>query len=678
MWEHANERNLSRAKDHSFLMKRDVPRRRLALHGAPCLQKQSSAGPVYECKQPWQGDHVTNATNMVGLLEFRVDLGRLGQDLVGAAKMRGANGKAAATGVPTEAVSLPQQIKAWLTFASWARGVDISELVMDPELADDGAVAEDQGGWTWGVGESEPEASEALAANKPKPVVNATNYVPRADDPRMALLRAEQALLVKPARPTPTKRFVQVWKRLLSETPSTGRIISRLAEHFVRTGGSGIMAYVPSSIGKHLIADPDALPFIERGILQLVRWDDVMHPYSWYDYDQIFMSTHASLSHWGRNAIVFLTDIDEILALPSHEGPTHDWEVDNGLRGAADDVSENSKKKAYTSKNGYARKSVAESRAKTAEEKRMQARSWQANTDTSRGARGRRKMAHSQMSLGRLLSHLQGEGFYSHAGRSSLLDLVADGRPLQSPGDTLPPLAPRQRRLGDIYGPGGCLHRTLQRHLRNGRNPIAENIAVPRCGSVGGYIVMLNGTAEAAETAALGIAPTWSGGADVSDSQRVADAPTTYDALHLPFWAPRGYCWSKPAVDPDGVSSIGVHGVTMCTGPRTQAWGRPPPGGIGVPLPMRRLPNGKWNLTDVGLPMELSTDGPEPPAIESPCKFMMLCTRISEQCIQQRHLGNFHVKRTDRWEKRIHKDWEPASQDWLWVWEDDDLSRPTS
>lgn len=690
VWDHADEYSMSAAADHSFRLRRDAPRRRLALHGSPCLERQSVSGPVYECKQPWQGGRVNNETGMIGMLEFRVDLGRLGQDLVGAAQKRGAS-VSTEERVPGGAIGLPQQIGAWLSFDDWSRGVDVSELLMDPELADEGAIAEDRGGWTWGVGEGGPRGGADRSTSTPQSLGSADNataglvprgaYVPRADDPRMALLKAEQALLVHPVRPPPLKRFVQVWKRLLSETPYLGRTISRIAEHFLRTGGSGIAAYVPSSIGKHLLSDPNTLPLVERGLLKFVRWDDVMHPYSWYDYDQLFMSTHAALSHWGRNAVVFLSDMDEMLALPSHEGPTHDWE--GGQVPGAGKKREGEKGDAAAelgkAKDARAqgRKGIKGRQLKPTDGRKSRPRGSAAGTDAPKGAaaRGLGKGRGSPTSLDELLAHLSKEGFYSRAGKTSLMDLVEDGRPLQSPGDVLPPLAPRQRRLGSIFGAGGCLHRTMQGRLRSGRNPVADDSAVPRCGSVSGYVIMLNETAEAAAANNPSSTDAASANAAKNDGQRLAEAPTAYDALRLPFWAPRGYGWSKPSVDPDGVSSIGVHGVTMCTGPRTQAWGRPPPGGVGIPLPLRRLPGGKWNLTDVEIPMELSNDEQEPPAVDSPCKFMTSCIKIPEVCLQQRHLGNFHVKRTERWEKRVNKAWEPASEDWLWVWGDDDLSR---
>lgn len=278
-------------------------------------------------------------------VEFRVDLGSLGQHL---------SPRAARTG-------------AWLSVVGWPQGIDLSDLIANPEVADVGSVLDDRGerdadiqarrkrltmtedNANWGTASAATcsVGSEATAWFLPRST---------AEDPLHATLTPQQAMFdackhsetssspssssssssqggtpavsardtsstastPSPASP-PTPAVVQVWMYLYWPKPFLEQIVARLVEHAMLSGASGVMAYVTDDFGERLLEHHKVSALVAAGRLALVRWRSLARPPEFPVYEHGYLNAHAILSHWGRNVWTWITDVDELLALPPRD-----------------------------------------------------------------------------------------------------------------------------------------------------------------------------------------------------------------------------------------------------------------------------------------------------------------------------------------------------------------------
>lgn len=665
-----------------------VPGRKLETYTFPCpfgVRKQfdrtSECRGLKDAKQPFaQG---------IQMIEFRADLGRLGQEL-----------------------TAPPEVGVWLSFGDWRRGVDLSELVADPEVADLGAVEDDEGR----PGEFDPFWHEYRNINVtgPKP-----REFDQRTDPSLALLDVNDARYVPPRispEVAPVKRVVQAWRALVTHDDLSAELTARMAQHSLLSGVAGIVAYVHPSYDKRFIDNPTIRRLVSSGQLVPVRWQPYPHPPGYGTYEQMIFNAHVILSHWGRNCMVLLSDVDELIDLPSRPTlalPNKDAEasregrvltaasrdgdatgedarvdaakeeLERGMRdilGAAvvattgrnassglfeDDVEAPADRAAGAT----ARRRVSAATAgeiSGAQEYLAAASNVNAGPADQRGAAMPSRERPTSL-LGSLLKSnahsilsdvTSRQGFYVNAGSTSLLKVKTVSGAVLSPGDFLPPATPRQARLAGIFSHGGCLHRDLQaEHSKTYGEAFVRSLRVAGCASVDGLHSLHHG---------LLLSPDGSTEAEAivaaKDLSKVMAQYTTY----LP-----GSTWQKPVVDPDSVSGSSVHRGGECLGHRTEPWGRPPPGGIGAPLPIQRRQDGYWNLDEIGIPNKLSNNAAEPPAVRSTCKFIRGCPTVPRQCLRIRHLINLYSPRYQPVSKEM-----ASNADWLWIYREKDWTRP--
>lgn len=556
-----------------------------------------SDGPVEVCKS------LANETIpdhfRVNLGDFRADLGRLGQER-----------------------DEPPPVAARLEING--TGFSLTSLIRSPEVADVGSIDEDEGrtdemqGIATG-GEWARRRLDAMRRNTSWSATDAPKYPNDAVDPTRSSLRAHDVLYAPPRYEpgwAPVKRFVHVWKRLTDARPYFPDLYAQLSRQALRSGVAGLAIYVTKHEAENLAAHAGVRDLMDRGLVLIVRWDDLPRPLNWVDYDQQFFNAHAALSHWGRNVVLFLSDADEVIELSSQlSGPAS---KSRPLRRQAED------------------RAIA----------RMQ------NSPTWRLCRNARL----------------GQGLYSNVGETRLQDRKANGLPLCSPGDGMPAPTPRQRRLADVMAYGGCHHEEERREIRATKgDAFAELLREPRCATILGNPIYFEERKNE------------DGSDDVrSDGQILAEAASPLKAFETPSLAAVEWKWTKPLVTPDNTFSIWVHSARACEVSRTQPWGRPAAAGYGAPLPIERLPDGTWNLEATGVPMEFSNADERPPPIRSTCRIHQDCKPINHECIGMWHYINLHAPRTKHWETRVKVPWTAADRDWLWVWEDPESETSTA
>lgn len=267
-----------------------IPGRKLETYTSPCPYGTSRVyDSVAECARAETLKRTSNVTKSnLQMIEFRVDLGRLGQDL-----------------------DSPPSVGVWLSVKGWSRGIDLTDLVADPEIADLGAVEDDTGR----PGEVDLKWHERA----PRDALGTYPDFPDPEaDPTYAELTPETSVFAPPRIApwqAPTKRLVQVWRYLTTHDERYAVVASRLVEHLLISGGAGVALYVTPGIERPFLADPTIRKFIATGRFAVVLWKPFAQCAGWEVYEQIFFNAHASLSHWGRNVLVFATDINEVIAL---------------------------------------------------------------------------------------------------------------------------------------------------------------------------------------------------------------------------------------------------------------------------------------------------------------------------------------------------------------------------
>lgn len=268
-----------------------VPGRRLETYTFPCPYGVMHAhDAVAECVR---ADKLTRSSKLpkadLQMIEFRVDLGRLGQELAS-----------------------PPDVGVWLSVKGWPRGVDLSDLVADPEIADLGAIEDDRGR----PGEIDLKWHERVPKNASGTY---PDFPDATSDPTYALVTPETSRFAPPRIApwvAPPKRLVQIWKYLITYDERHVVLVSRLTEHLLFAGGAGVTTYVNPGFERAFLANPTIRRLIAAGRIAAVRWNRFAQMPGWQVYDQVFFNAHAMLSHWGRNVILLMTDIDEVLALP--------------------------------------------------------------------------------------------------------------------------------------------------------------------------------------------------------------------------------------------------------------------------------------------------------------------------------------------------------------------------
>lgn len=558
----------------------------------PCLGGVlEEDGDVSSCKP--LGNDTIEDNQRTNLGDFRVDLGRLGQER-----------------------DDPPPVAAWLEIDGI--GFSLTSLIRSPEVADVGAVDEDEGrpDEVEGLATGAEWARRTLSRLGGEGEVNWTDApaLPNdALDPTRAALRPRDALTAPPRYEpgwAPPRRVVHVWKRLTDVKPHFAPMQAKLAQQALRTGVSGVAIYATSQAADGLVADPGVKRLMDRGRLLVVRWEDLPRPLNWLDYDQQFFNAHASLSHWGRNVALFVSDVDEVLTLPpTLAGPGSDARPDR----------------------------------RQAEDRAI--------------ARVRRSAAWRRCHSARL-----GSGIYSTVGETRLQDRKASGLPLCSPDDGMPSPTPRQRRLADVLAFGGCRHEQERAEMLERKGAAhAALLRAPRCATMIGrpiyFSVQVGADGEVDRR---------------SDGERIAAAPSALQALGLPSITAHDWRWQKPLVLPDSTFAVWVHTARSCEVSRTQPWGRPAAEGYGVPLPLARLADGTWDLESTGVPQRFSNADERPPPIRSACRISQQCGPVAHECISLLHFVDLHGPRHQVWTKRISAPWQDADVEWLWVWDTPD------
>lgn len=413
--------------------------RPVAINTRPCV-----GGTLEEDRWSTICKHPNNSTRpeqfRVDLAEFSVDLGRLGQEREDA-----------------------PPVAAWLQVQGV--GFSLTDAIRDPEVADVGAVEEDSGrpDEVEGVPTGAEWARRALVAGERRVAVEAFETHTEPDltmpnifndtlDPTRATMGINEAAYAPPKYApgwAPPRRFVHVWKRLLEVQPHTPAVVAKFALHSLRSGASAVVMYATPQAAIALARDPVIDGLLHSGRFVIVRWEGLAVPVGILsrDYDQLYYVAHATLSLWGRNVVIFSSDVDEMLWLPSKdEGPGSE-------------------------------KRPARRRA----EQRAAARI--ARTAAARACR-----------RGRV-----GTTLFSNVGETRLLRRRLAGLPLCSPGDGLPPPTPRQRRIADIMAFGGCQHEVERAVARRAKGPLfGDVLRSPKCGHVHGNPIHFNESAGAA------------------------------------------------------------------------------------------------------------------------------------------------------------------------------------
>lgn len=556
-----------------------APRRRVALHAAPCASgtvAEDLATGVVECRA--LPDPSSFRTTHVGVAEFRVDLGRIGQ---GAVDIGGHN--------------------VAIEIGDTRGSIYVTSQVADPQVADVGAVEEDAGAyedarsgldWARAVLDSFNESSPKLLAAAPTLPSDDTYSTLGVADARFAPPR------LAPSARIPTKRVVQVWRTLPRQMETRPRLIAVLVEHFLRSGGTAVAAYVSPEAAAPLSASSALRPLVERGELLLVRWEGVDRPLGWSAYDRLFLNAHAMLSLWGRNAIALVSEVDEVVSLPGAEPELGSFGASNvsALPGRVAPFS----------------------------------------------ASPRLRPCPAQRS-----------GYWAAAGVSSLLALSQRRRWPCTPSEGLARPTPRQERLAKVLGAGGCMHELEARQARR-LDPIREALLQPpRCAQISGFPVFLLG--HSSEKPA-GI-----------DGEQIEEAGSMSGAFSAHWREETTVRRRRPFFDPDAVLPPNVNAVIECVGRRTQRWGPSPPGGLGPPVPLEKLPNGTWDLASVDVSQSLSNANEDAPVIEAPCRLTSSCKDAPEECLQLRRLVNLYGINAGT---RDTSQWRAARRDWLWVWTD--------
>lgn len=736
-------------------IERIVPSRKIATYGFPCAWGgEVSQDGVVRCRRPRETGAAIRSFR--GMLEFRVDLGVLGQEL-----------------------AERPNVRAWLGVKGWHRGIDLTDLLADPQVAEAGAIMDDRGapaptasaGRAGGTssttlmtaGEAATAASRSRAGansgfvtgqakelmTKPAAVSSAAGAVKvvsssgkvvgrrlsaaagddvalesvsplplqedvatfggeganssrrlldteleanAESDPLRALLRADHALYVVRSNSralAPTPRVVQVWKPTMGTDRDIGTISMRLAEHFFLSGGAAVCIYVYPGVASQYIEDPNVKKMVAAGAVVLVRWESYPAPAGWQVYDQLLINHHATLSHWGRNTILLVSDIDEIVALPSKDRFPVSASVPGvlrktGRRLAADRLEAGSETEGGGETEAQARVTSAandgsrtlydaldevleDSRAGFADlpedEPVPSAEAGEAliSAGLSRallaapgsGVDETSSEANVTWSSGVLFSPwmtkwLGSRRFYSDSTYLSALASPLGTWPPKTPQDLLDPITARQKRLADVLGRGGCMHLSQRELIMRKRGRTASELLQPsRCAIVQGRPAYYN---------------SHGGDKEVADGVRVANASSTREALSGFTETPVDYrkTWYKPIFYPDAVVTVYVHTNDECVGGRVQPWGRPPRGGVGAPLPLERNTDGSWNVRAIGLPRRLSTMDKEPPEVSSTCNFVRPCRAMPPSCLYLRHLVNLHRARESSSNTT-------SDTDWLWV-----------
>lgn len=666
-----------------------VPGRKIETYSFPCpFGVTKHVDGASECRRQTDGKQPISPG--VQMIEFRADLGRLGQEL-----------------------SSAPEIGVWLTFGDWRRGVDLSSLVANPEIADLGAVEDDTGR----PGEFDPYWYEyrntSSTGSKPRDInqridptlatldVSEVSYVPSRIDPEVA----------------PFKRLVQSWRPLITHDDFNLELVARLAQHALLSGVSGIVAYVHPTYDRHFVSHPTIRRLMSAGALVPVRWQVYSQAPGWGTYEQIVLNAHTILSHWGRNCMLLLTDVDELVDLPSRPEVSSrvaspkgralaSVEEDALVEAAQDDLKRRMfELLGWSAARSNASSELEDGEASPSDERSLggvptlsvspavspvDGRSGSTSSFPRRrlaaldgaehaGGQGLRAadVAEDDASappperpvslLGSLFRSrtrsildevTSRKGFYANAGATSLLSVKTTSGPIPSPGDLLPPATPRQARLAGIFSYGGCLHRHLQaEHSKKYGPAFVSSLRIAGCASINGLHTfnqqaLFNNKGPSEAELIVG----------AKDLSKIMPQFSIY----LP-----NSTWQKPIVNPDAVSDSSVHRAGECVGYRTEPWGRAPPGGIGAPLPIQRRQDGAWNLAEIGIPNQLSNRASEPPAVRSGCKFIRTCPTIPRQCVRLRHLVNL-------FEMRYKYTGEPLGdgRDWSWIYRERDWTRP--
>lgn len=555
----------------------NAPRRRIALHTSPCATPAvatDSLTGVYECNST--PTTYAASKSRVGVAEFRIDLGRIGQGTAGI-----------------------DSYNVALEVADTRAGVLVTSLVADPQVADVDAVEEDAGlyrdaqsglDWAKGVIAAFNASREDLssAPEFPNDDVFSTLSVANA--------RFAPPRLVPSARRS-TKRVVQVWRSLLPQLETRPRLLAVLAEHFLRSGGTAIVAYVSPEAAAPLSAHPAVRALVARGAFLMVRWEGVDQPHGWKDYDQLVVNAHAMLSLWGRNALVMITEAEEIVSLPAHEPELL----------------------------------------------------------PIKGVDSPPKSLISAFPLAPRLQPCPAQtgGFWGSVGASSLAALGYQRRWPCTPSEGLAQPTPRQERLARVLAAGGCMHKQAAQHVSHMGIIRQALLQPPRCAQIAGFPMFLLGSSSEKP---VGI-----------DGERIEETGSIADAFSDHWREETTVHRRRPFFDPDAVLPPNVHFASECLGRRTQRWGPSPPGGLGAPKPLEKLPDGTWNLASVNASQSPPIKSKDRPVIESACRLVGPCQDAPDDCLQLRRLVNLYgvspgTRETSQWRK--------AHGDWLWVWTD--------
>lgn len=725
--------------------------RRLASYAHTCAYGAGKrVRDVFECIPP-------DATRRpVGkptkFLEFRVDLGRLGQNVEDPAER--------------------PNVGVWIGVDGWPQGADLSLVVARPELADAGAIDEDDGDeteqaetrrgrraagalarkfnslidpkgtglWPWTYRPPESMSGEAAAAQaeakaKAK-AANVSALPPLYDSPLESLpfsLAAYELAVEKhdvafkaayeaTVRPDvamaayvprryapgyePLRRVVHVWSYIYAPQDWYVRLVPRLVENCLLNGCSAVMAYVGKEFGEELLADPLVATMVNNGVLVLVHWRPFAAPIGVAYSAQHLINSHAVLAHWGRNVMVAVTNMGEMLTIPPRN-LRNELEVRRAKEIAANDdrYEDVERLGLLPPKKRHASAKPSSSDLWTtalrpppmrtarrpapkgaggifagrpggfyAAETNLYAIQRISDSEYPRSARARAKAAKAkarakahEKAIARAAKAARAASArdrYNHNFKSKLLEEVPfEEEPLEfldvfTPESQLAPMTPRQRRAAEAFQPDGCLHQALRDELSKDKNMtegMLRALRNPRCGVFHCLPVHMRDSDADDEHA--------------PDGKRIAGAPSMADAMREPMTGPVFFNWRKPLVDPDAVPGVGMHWSAECLGGRSQAWGRPPPGGVGAQLPIRKRDDGYWDLEELGLSQTLSTRGRLPPRIESACRVKRNCPLMPYHCLGMRYLINLSVRKPSKSKT------DAVSNDWQWVYHESNPTR---